>query len=162
VIDLIEHLQLARGDEIVAVPTVVRKLPEPIKKLIGDLSTPNARWSASSSCPEVERVKMPEFDPSERFAKAIRDLDERHYVLRLYVVGATPQSQREICETELGGRYELEVIDIYQQPMLGAGEQIIAAPTLIKELLPPVRRLVGDMSDRDHVLLGLDLEPIEG
>jgi len=117
---------------------------------------------------EQGRVEMTEFDASERFARAIRDLDERQYVLRLYVVGATAQSQRaianlrEICETELAGRYRLEVIDIYQQPTLGAGEQIIAAPTLIKELPPPVRRLVGDMSDRDHVLLGLDLQPIEG
>jgi circadian clock protein KaiB len=83
---------------------------------------------------------MSEYDASERFEEAIRDLDERHYRLRLYVVGATPRSQRaianlrEVCETELAGRYELEVIDIYQQPTLGAGEQIIAAPTLIKEL----------------------------
>jgi circadian clock protein KaiB len=83
------------------------------------------------------------------------------------VVGATPGSQRaisnlrEICESELAGRYELEVIDIYQQPTLGAGEQIVAAPTLIKELPLPVRRLVGDMSDRERVLLGLDLRAVE-
>ena len=68
---------------------------------------------------------------------------------------------RQICETELAGRYELEVIDIYQQPSLAEGEQIIAAPTLIKELPPPVRQLVGDMSDRDRVLLGLDLRPVD-
>jgi circadian clock protein KaiB len=109
---------------------------------------------------------MSEPDASERFADAIRDLDERHYVLRLYVVGLTPRSQRaisnlrEICETELAGRYQLEVIDIYQQPTLAAGEQIIAAPTMIRELPLPVRRLVGDLSDRDRVLLGLDLRPI--
>jgi circadian clock protein KaiB len=109
---------------------------------------------------------MSDLDASERFADAIRDLDERRYLLRLYVVGATPRSQRaianlrEICETELAGRYELEVIDIYQQPTLGAGEQIIAAPTLIRKLPLPVRRLVGDMSDREHVLLGLDIKPI--
>ena len=109
---------------------------------------------------------MSEFDARERFADAARDLDKRRYLLRLYVVGLTPRSQRaisnlrEICETELAGRYELEVIDIYQQPTLGAGEQIIAAPTLIRELPLPVRRLVGDMSDRDRLLLGLDLKPI--
>ena len=109
---------------------------------------------------------MSDLDASERFADAIRDLDEQHYLLRLYVVGATPRSQRaianlrEICETELAGRYELEVIDIYQQPTLGAGEQIIAAPTLIRKLPLPVRRLVGDMSDREHVLLGLDIKSI--
>ncbi len=110
---------------------------------------------------------MSDHDATERFAKAIRDLDQRHYLLRLYVVGATPASQRaianlrEICETELAGRYELEVIDIYQQPSLAEGEQIIAAPTLIKQLPPPVRQLVGDMSDRDRVLLGLDLRPLD-
>ena len=110
---------------------------------------------------------MTEDDTADRFAEAIRDLDQRHYLLRLYVVGATSGSQRaianlrEICETELAGRYELEVIDIYQQPTLAAGEQIIAAPTLVKQLPLPVRKLVGDMSDRDRVLLGLDLRPIE-
>ncbi|MGO9900630.1 MAG: circadian clock KaiB family protein [Solirubrobacteraceae bacterium] len=103
----------------------------------------------------------------ERFSRAIRELDDRQYLLRLYVVGATGGSQRaisnlrQICETELAGRYKLEVIDIYQQPTLAAGEQIIAAPTLVKELPLPVRRLVGDMSDRERVLLGLDLRAIE-
>ena len=110
---------------------------------------------------------MSDQDASERFAKAIRELDQRHYLLRLYVVGATAGSQRaianlrEICETELAGRYELQVIDIYQQPSLAEGEQIIAAPTLIKQLPLPVRQLVGDMSDRDRVLVGLDLRPID-
>ncbi|MGA2929165.1 MAG: circadian clock KaiB family protein [Solirubrobacteraceae bacterium] len=111
---------------------------------------------------------MSDEDATERFAEAIRELDQQHYVLRLYVVGATAGSQRAIanlraiCETELAGRYELEVIDIYQQPSLAEGEQIIAAPTLIKQLPPPVRQLVGDMSDRDRVLLGLDLRPADG
>ena len=107
-------------------------------------------------------------DTADRFADAIRGLDRRRYVLRLYVVGATAGSQRaisnlrEICESELAGRYELEVIDIYQQPALGVGEQIVAVPTLIKELPLPVRRLVGDLSDRERVLLGLDLRPVDG
>jgi circadian clock protein KaiB len=106
-------------------------------------------------------------DTADRFAQAIRDDDQRRYVLRLYVVGATPGSQRAIsnlraiCETELAGRYQLEVIDIYQQPTLGADQQIVAVPTLIKELPLPVRRLVGDLSDRERVLLGLDLRAIE-
>jgi len=108
---------------------------------------------------------MSDQDATARFEQALRDLDERRYVMRLYVVGATAASQRaianlrEICERELQGRYELEVIDIYQQPSLAEGDQIIAAPTLIKQLPPPMRQLVGDMSDRDHVLLGLDLRP---
>jgi circadian clock protein KaiB len=110
---------------------------------------------------------MTEDETADRFAEAIRDHDQRRYVLRLYVVGATAGSQRaisnlkEICESELAGRYELEVIDIYQQPVLGADQQIVALPTLIKELPLPVQRLVGDLSDRDRVLLGLDLRSIE-
>jgi circadian clock protein KaiB len=85
------------------------------------------------------------------------------YILRLYVTGMTTRSAnavrnlQAICNERLAGRYDLEVIDIYQQPVLTKGEQIIAAPTLIKKLPLPVRRLVGDMSDRERVLLGLDL-----
>lgn len=85
------------------------------------------------------------------------------YVLRLYVIGTTPQSTsaivnaRRICEEHLGGRYELEVIDILQNPALAKGEQIIATPTLIKKLPLPLRRFVGDMSQTERILLGLDL-----
>jgi circadian clock protein KaiB len=87
------------------------------------------------------------------------------YVLRLYVTGLTPRSVRaitnikEICEEHLKGRYDLQVIDIYQQPVLARGEQIIAVPTLIKKLPPPLRRIIGDLSDRERVLIGLDLKP---
>jgi circadian clock protein KaiB len=66
---------------------------------------------------------------------------------------------RTICEEHLHGRYDLEVIDIYQQPALAQGEQILAAPTLIKRLPLPLRRVIGDMSNTDRVLLGLDLRP---
>jgi len=85
------------------------------------------------------------------------------YVLRLYVTGMTPRSERAvrnlqaICDEYLEGRYDLDVIDIYQQPVLTKGEQIVAAPTLIKKLPLPMRRIIGDMSDRERVLLGLDL-----
>ena len=87
------------------------------------------------------------------------------YVLRLYVTGMTSRSARAvnnlraICDEYLEGRYDLEVIDIYQQPLLAKGEQIIAAPTLIKKFPLPMRRIIGDMSNRDGVLLGLDLVP---
>jgi len=90
------------------------------------------------------------------------------YVLRLYVTGMTPRSAeaiknlRAICGEFLEGRFDLEVIDIYQQPVLTQGEQIVAAPTLIKKLPLPMRRLVGDMSDRERVLLGLDLVSTSG
>ena len=92
------------------------------------------------------------------------------YILRLFVTGMTLRSSRAvsnlraICDEYLEGRYDLEVIDIYQQPVLTKGEQIIAAPTLIKKLPLPMRRIIGDMSNRERVLLGLDLirEPGQG
>jgi circadian clock protein KaiB len=87
------------------------------------------------------------------------------YVLRLYIAGTTPKSTRavmnikEICERSLQDRYDLEVIDIYQQPVLARGEQIVAAPTLIKKLPLPLRKFIGDMSDTERILVGLDLKP---
>jgi circadian clock protein KaiB len=100
---------------------------------------------------------------TRRFERAVEGSAQARYVLRLYITGMTPRSQRAIesikamCEAHLKDRYELEIIDIYEHPTLAEGEQIIAAPTLIKELPLPLRRLVGDLSDRDRVLLGLDL-----
>lgn len=99
------------------------------------------------------------------FERASRTPPADRYVLRLYVTGMTARSSRAvnnlraICDEYLKGRYDLEVIDIYQQPVLTKGEQIIAAPTLIKKLPLPMRRIIGDMSNRDGVLLGLDLVP---
>jgi circadian clock protein KaiB len=93
----------------------------------------------------------------------VQQPSSERYLLRLYVTGMTPRSTeaiartKAICEERLAGRYELEVIDIYQQPILAKGEQIIATPTLIKKLPLPLRRLVGDLSNRQRVLLGLDL-----
>ena len=95
-------------------------------------------------------------------AKSSADAQER-YVLRLYVTGMTPRSTRAfaaikaLCEEHLQGRYDLEVIDIYQHPQLAKDEQIIAVPTLVKKLPEPLRRLIGDLSDTERVLLGLDL-----
>jgi circadian clock protein KaiB len=89
--------------------------------------------------------------------------NDQTYVLRLYIAGTTPRSTqailniKRICEQYLLGRYELEVIDVYQQPVLAAGEQIIAAPTLIKQLPSPLRKFIGDMSDTERILIGLDL-----
>ena len=85
------------------------------------------------------------------------------YVLRLYVAGTTPQSTRAVanikavCEEHLAGLYSLEVVDIYQQPKLARDEQIVAVPTLIKTLPRPLRMLVGDMSNLERVLIGLDI-----
>jgi circadian clock protein KaiB len=96
-------------------------------------------------------------------AARVRAASER-YVLRLYVAGTTPRSTRavealrEICDEHLVGRYDLEVIDVYQQPVLARNEQIIAVPTLVKKLPAPMRRILGDLADRQRVLLGLDLK----
>ena len=96
-------------------------------------------------------------------ALAAQSSSDVRYVLRLYITGMTARSARAvknlqaICDEYLDGRYDLEVIDIYQQPVLTIGEQIIAAPTLIKKLPLPMRRIIGDMSNRERVLLGLDL-----
>ena len=85
------------------------------------------------------------------------------YLLRLYVVGTTPRSNRaivnirKICDEHLAGRYELDVVDVLKNPALAAGEQIIAAPTLVKRLPLPLRRFIGDMSETERILLGLDL-----
>lgn len=87
------------------------------------------------------------------------------YVLRMFVSGATARSShaianlKAICDRELAGRYELEVVDVYQQPELARTEQLVALPTLVKTLPLPIRRLVGDLSQEDKVLVGLDLRP---
>ena len=92
-----------------------------------------------------------------------RARSQERYLLRLYVTGMTPRSARAIssirtiCQERLLGRYDLQVIDIYKHPQLTREEQIVAAPTLIKQLPLPLRRMVGDLSDRERVLLGLDL-----
>jgi circadian clock protein KaiB len=88
------------------------------------------------------------------------------FVLRLYVTGTTARSTRaianlrELCEQHLPERYDLQVVDVYQQPELAAREQLVAVPTLIRQLPLPLRRLVGDLSNRQRVLAGLDLSVI--
>ena len=102
------------------------------------------------------------------FEQAEADESMEPYVLRLYVTGTTPNSIRAIanlralCEEHLKGRYDLEVVDLYQQPELAEGNQIVAAPTLIKQLPSPLRRIIGDMSNTEKVLIGLDLRPKRG
>ena len=87
------------------------------------------------------------------------------YRLRLYVTGRTPASQRaianleQICAAELQGRYEIEVIDVLEHPQLAEYEKILATPTLVRQLPEPVRKIIGDLSEREKVLLGLDLLP---
>ena len=109
-------------------------------------------------------MKKKDSDTTEAFEKVVAGTpSEERYVLRLYVTGMTPRSTeafatiKALCEKRLQGRYELEVIDIYQHPQLAIDEQIIAVPTLVKKLPAPLRRLVGDLSNEERVLLGLDL-----
>ena len=98
-----------------------------------------------------------------KLESAIADRANARYVLRLYVAGFTPRSAaaiasvKKICEEHLRGRYELEVVNLYDVPTLAKGEQIIAVPTLIKKLPLPLRRVIGDMADTNKLLVGLDL-----
>ena len=86
-----------------------------------------------------------------------------HYNLRLYVAGQTPKSLaaianlKRICDTHLAGRYDVEVIDLVANPQLAAVDQILAVPTLVRRLPEPLKRIIGDLSKLDRVLLGLDI-----
>ncbi|OIO68074.1 MAG: circadian clock protein KaiB [Zetaproteobacteria bacterium CG12_big_fil_rev_8_21_14_0_65_55_1124] len=90
----------------------------------------------------------------------------KHFILKLYIAGQSPKSInaianiKTICEENLHGRYELEVIDLYERPQLAQGDQIIALPTLIRKLPPPLRRIIGDLSDTGRVLVGLDIQKV--
>jgi circadian clock protein KaiB len=89
-----------------------------------------------------------------------------HYNLRLYVAGQTPKSitalvnLKNICERHLVGRYQIEVIDLLEHPQLAAGDQILAVPTLVRRLPEPLKRIIGNLSDMERVLVGLDLRPV--
>jgi circadian clock protein KaiB len=86
------------------------------------------------------------------------------YVLRLYVAGKTPKSVlalrnlQQICEEHLQGRYEIEVIDLLENPQLAKGDQILALPTLVRRLPEPIKKIIGDLSNKERVLVGLDLQ----
>lgn len=123
--------------------------------------TTHPRAGASITVPSIPESRSPR--AYEKRAKATSTA--RLYTLRLFVTGSSPRSTaaietiRAICDTHLAGHFELEVVDLYQQPAAAVGEQIIAAPTLIKQHPRPVRRLVGSLADRDRVLAGLDIVP---
>ena len=87
------------------------------------------------------------------------------YVLRLYVAGLSPKcalafvNLKKICEAHLPGQYQIEVIDLLENPKLARGDQILAIPTLVRRLPEPVRKIIGDLSNTERVLIGLDLRP---
>ena len=106
-------------------------------------------------------------DVSRDFENAVKQKSLKTYLLRLYVTGNTPKSMlaisniKQICQEHLKGRFELEVIDTFQEPGTLKKEQILAMPTLIKELPLPLRRIIGDLSNTERVLVGLDLRERE-
>jgi circadian clock protein KaiB len=89
--------------------------------------------------------------------------EEERFVLRLYIAGQTPTSMRaftnlkRICEQHLANRYRIEIIDLLQNPQLARGDQILAVPTLVRQLPEPVKKIIGDLSNTERVLVGLDL-----
>ncbi|WP_132255285.1 circadian clock KaiB family protein [Methylobacterium segetis] len=102
-------------------------------------------------------------DPAEPATEA--DLDPGHYHLRLYVAGQTSKSLsamanlKRFCEEHLAGRYDIEVVDLLKNPQLAAGDQILAIPTLVRRLPSPLKRIIGDLSNTEKVLVGLDIRP---
>jgi circadian clock protein KaiB len=93
------------------------------------------------------------------------DMDADRWELRLYVAGQTPKSLaafanlKKFCEEHLAGRYSIEVIDLVEHPQLAAGDQIVAIPTLVRKLPEPIRKIIGDLSNTERTLVGLDLKP---
>jgi circadian clock protein KaiB len=108
-------------------------------------------------------MKRNERDSVAEFEQAIAESKAQVFVLRLYVSGSTPRSTeairniKQICEEHLAGQYDLQVFDIYQQPEVTSAQQILAAPTLVKESPGPLRRLIGNLSDTKHILQRLGL-----
>ena len=103
---------------------------------------------------------------AEEFDLTISDLSKDRYLLRLYITGSTSRSilaitnLKKICEEQLNGKYSIEVIDLLINPQLGVEDQILALPTLVRKLPVPVRKIIGDLSNTERVLVGLDLLPI--
>jgi circadian clock protein KaiB len=102
--------------------------------------------------------------PKKRAPKKKNDANQ--WILRLYVAGQTPKTLtafrnlKRICEEKLANKYRLEVIDLLENPKLAAGDQILAIPTLVRKVPVPVKKIIGDLSNEDRVLVGLDLKPL--
>ncbi len=103
--------------------------------------------------------------PKTTTPKAEEESSPDFWILRLYVAGQTPKSLtafanlKRICEEHLAGQYRIEIVDLLENPQLAAGDQILAIPTLVRQLPPPVRKIIGDLSNTERVLVGLDLRP---
>ncbi len=111
---------------------------------------------------KVEADNMKKVARSDR---RVADVREKEWELRLYVAGQTPKAitafgnLKKICEEHLAGKYSIEVIDLLKNPQLARGDQILALPTLVRKLPVPVRKIIGDLSNTERVLVGLDLRP---
>lgn len=109
---------------------------------------------------------MSSSNPSSFAPEEPGDQRTETWQLRLYVAGQTPKSLaafanlRKICEEHLAGRYQIEVIDLLENPKLARGDQILAVPTLVRKLPPPIKKIIGDLSNTENVLIGLDVRPI--
>lgn len=151
VIDLLKNPERAQEDQILAVPTLVKNLPRPIQKFIGNLSNPQRVLV------DFDLLPLPLRLPASEKPKKI------HYALRLYVAGSSSKSSRAItnikaiCEIYLKTRYALTVVDLYEQRERARNDQIMVAPTLIRQSPLPVRRVIGDLSNTERVLVALDL-----
>ena len=118
--------------------------------------------------PDPTMPAIPKAKPAKHTqARAARKAKPDTYVLRLYVAGQTPKSLaalanlKKICEEYLAGRYQIQVVDLLENPQLARGDQILAIPTLVRKLPLPVRKIIGDLSNTERVLIGLDLLPRE-
>jgi len=106
-------------------------------------------------------------EPKAKTRKNQNKRETEVWELRLYVAGQTPKSVtafsnlKRICEEHLTGKYHIEIVDLLENPKLAAGDQIIAVPTLVRKLPPPIRKIIGDLSNEERVLVGLDLIPRE-
>lgn len=115
-----------------------------------------------ASCPGVSQLFL---SPAGGTRTGAEGGSLSNYLLKLYVTGTSPRTERavanlrRICENELRGQYELEIIDVLQHPQVAEDDKILATPTLIKQLPPPLRRVIGDLSDTEKVLLGLEVQP---
>jgi circadian clock protein KaiB len=96
----------------------------------------------------------------------VTDPTEGHWTLRLYIAGRTPKSVtalanlKVLCEQQLAGRYQIEVVDLAEHPELAKADQIVAIPTLVRKLPPPLKRIIGDLSNKERVIIGLEIDPI--
>lgn len=110
-------------------------------------------------------MKIASNDNGMTIALSSEAQDDSRWALRLYVAGQTPKSLtafanlKKLCEEHLAGRYRIEIIDLLQHPQLAAGDQIVAIPTLVRQLPQPLKKIIGDLSNTERVLVGLDLRP---